>query len=404
MTIVKKMTISVVTIALVGFLGVFGYELYLRIPTDTELQIAEGPNKAIVNLIALAEEGVPINDDPYAASTYRPGDPLYEAVAYIQVKRWSVAEEKLKVLADQGNADAMFWLGQINYSGALTGLVGAGWFVRAAKLGNPYAAMMLDENNYECQENMAYYCDKKWGELGRKILIERAAQGDAKAGYALFLDQKYLYKERNLFFDKGYEVKEDDPFQILLKAANDGIKQHYYRPLLKLATLYRNRTSIELFNMDKVPLSPLEEANLFKVVEIAANNNDARAMLWVNYDAERYPEGYPEATMERLIPFSDSRKVLTIYEYYSKKAREDRRYAVQGMARAIAYDNTSLSSRSYQGIFDQFYLEDNGLDPISEAELAQAKELAKEYTLQQSQPIIYIDENVPSLFTLTDND
>jgi hypothetical protein len=50
---------------------------------------------------------------------------------------------------------------------------------------------MLDSDNYKCQDYMPKLCNAEWGELGREILRERAAQGDSKAGYALYRNLKY---------------------------------------------------------------------------------------------------------------------------------------------------------------------------------------------------------------------
>ena len=53
---------------------------YIKSPSEVWLQVAEGPNEVLAEFVAIAEKGVPINPDPYAASTYQPDDVLYDAV------------------------------------------------------------------------------------------------------------------------------------------------------------------------------------------------------------------------------------------------------------------------------------------------------------------------------------
>ena len=227
MKIVKK-TIKYILIPLC--FAVIGFLVYTKIPSEVNFYVAEGPTETLTELLEIAEKGVPINPDPYASSTYRPGDVLYDAMLVAQDGYTRDAADMMDALAAEDNVDAIFFAGMFIYSyGVYEGGGSDSYFLAAAKLGNPYAALMLDTNNPKCTDVMPKHCEAKWGELGRKILRARAAQGDAKAGYALFLNLEETQPRLSFgyLFDSEYETKGQGPFQVLLKAAKDGIKQHY---------------------------------------------------------------------------------------------------------------------------------------------------------------------------------
>ena len=361
-------------------IGVFIFALYRQTPTERSFEIAAGPNEALAELLAIAEKGVPINPDPYASSTYQPDDVLYPAMALIQ--RRGYAEDLLSELAEQGNVDAMFWLGIVHNSGFYSG---SKYFLQAAELGNPYAALMLDKDNPSCKRN----CDAKWGELGRKILRERAAQGDAKAGYALYLNIQYQKPSLGYLFNrKEYEAKGQGPFQVLLKAAKDGIKQNYYKPLSTLLDLYTYRYALMPFNDNKVPLTKKEQAILFKVMEIAVNNNDIGVIAGLSSS----PDGWRLNAADRVIDFVDETYRLFAYEAFSLMALKDRAYAIRGYARAITYQERykGMGTVFNIGIYEDM-LEDANVSLLSKKEKAQARLLADQY-LKNYAPILDVDE------------
>ncbi|KUI96951.1 hypothetical protein [Vibrio sp. MEBiC08052] len=224
MNINKKLIYkTLLTIAGVIILAAGGLMAYLAIPSGFQSRQAEGP-KVLTELLKMAQESQPFNPDPYISSTYRPGDPLYEPLLYIQRHRQGKAEELLHPLVEQGNADAMYWLAQITYDDSYySSGPAAKLFQKSAELGNPYAALRLDSNNRECQMFMSGYCDQKWGKLGRKLLQERAEKGDKKAEYYLL-----QYDE-----DSSEEVHKE-----LERLVTENAKNHYYQPLEKLLTDY----------------------------------------------------------------------------------------------------------------------------------------------------------------------
>ena len=385
MKILKRIAKYIVGLVLIAVLGVIFYAGYKLWPSEFDVNISAGPNQMLSSLIAQAKKGTPINKDPYASSLYHPDNPLYKPLLAIQQKSFLDEENTLVPLVDQGNADAMFWLGKAVYDSSFfagDGESGAKLFKRAAELGNPYAALMLDDTA-DCQMNMGWNCDSKWGELGRKLLKARALKGDAKAGFRLFKITERKAAGYSAFFKSGYQGER---FRILLKAAEDGIKQHYYPPVLYLIDHFKGRTSLSPFNSKKVPLSATEVSNLFSILKIALNNNDYTAV----FRLERLEHSkYSENTMERLLPFIGWTYTSTAFDYYALMAAADRSYAVRGFARAIAYENNGRdgATKSFNYNFMRA-----GLPPLSDKEKAQAKVLAKEYT-KQNKPIIFIDEN-----------
>ncbi|XEV12138.1 hypothetical protein ACBZ90_00885 (plasmid) [Vibrio alginolyticus] len=139
MNIVKIIVKFVVFIVMMVGLGYFFLGLYSRLPSRTDIRLTERPTEVLAELSAMGDN-TPVNSDLYAASTYRPDHPLYPSILAIQEHRWGDATDFLTPLAEQGNAEAMFWLGEITYSSNAFSR-GGQWFEKAAKLGNPYAAV-----------------------------------------------------------------------------------------------------------------------------------------------------------------------------------------------------------------------------------------------------------------------
>jgi len=386
--IINKITLYILILPVLFIVLILGYAAYLSSPTEVRLQIADGPSASLRELVDIAEKGVEINNDPYASSTYSPENALYESMYLIQNGFREKAKNLLAVLANQGNIDAMFWMGELTYK--KEGNTGADFFQKAAELGNPYAALMLDEDNVKCQEYMATHCDNKWGESGEKILRKRAEEGDAKAGFALYLMLQLNDPSFGYLFDSEYKSKGKGPFQVLLKAAKDGVKQNYYKPLLELVHLYQARRSLKPFNETKIPLTKIELDTLEKVIEIAVNNNDIGIIAELPLATKK---SYQRA-MERIASFVDRTEFSFLYDYYAEMALEGVDYAIEGYAHAISYEERYLTAVQYKKIFEsRLYVSNNKkLFDLTDEQKEQAKVLAKEY-LKQKHPIIYIDEN-----------
>ncbi|SHF47250.1 tetratricopeptide repeat protein [Vibrio gazogenes] len=373
MSINKKLIYkTLLTIVGVIILAAGGLMAYLVIPSGFQSRQAEGP-KVLTELLKMAQKSQSFNPDPYISSTYRPGDPLYEPLLYIQRHRQGKAEELLKPLVEQGNPDAMYWLAQITYDDSYySSGPAAKLFQKSAELGNPYAALRLDSNNRECQMFMSGYCDQKWGKLGRKLLQERAAQGDKKAEYYL------------LQYD---ENSSEEVHKELERLVTENAKNHYYQPLMNLIYDYYNGSYLTFFKKGRTPTEE-DKKTLIKIALIPAHNNFPPAIFNVIY------------SMIQLIPDNDALNIIkhNIYtdsnsyvcrSYYSEINNKIRDNIIRGAACAIEEDmfiNDHLNMDRYT-----FSLKQKNIKPLTTEELDKAKYIANEI-LKNKKTVIYIDE------------
>lgn len=262
---IKSLALKLLALILLAAAGFsIWFLIHIVLPSGFQSRQAEGP-KVLTEVLAMAEESQPFNSDPYISSTYRPGDVLYEPLLAIQRHRNGIARKLLEPLAERNNADALYWLGEITYGlSAFSGRQAGEYFERSAELGNPYAALRLDVDDYDCQRYMRGYCNEKWGRLGRKILQERADNGDLKAEYAL------------LDFD---EFSDKDTHLELEHLVTENAKKYYYRPLMNMLTLYEKKWHYPYLSEDE-ELSLDDKLILNKLKSLMINNNYTIAYHW----------------------------------------------------------------------------------------------------------------------------
>ncbi|WP_038181607.1 hypothetical protein [Vibrio rhizosphaerae] len=377
MNINKKLIYkTLLTIAGVIILAAGGLMAYLVIPSGFQSRQAEGP-KVLTELLKMAEESQPFNPDPYISSTYRPGDPLYEPLLYIQRHRQGKAEELLKPLVEQGNPDAMYWLAQITYDDSYySSGPAAKLFQKSAELGNPYAALRLDSNDRECQMFMSGYCDQKWGKLGRKLLQERAEKGDKKAEYYL------------LQYD---ENSSEEVHKKLEQLVTENAKNHYYQPLMRMTIDYEKRWYYPYFDR-KSQQSEEEILILSKLTKLMINNNYPpafeRALAYISI----YSKDYLKKTIQRSNLLS-SRYFLCTYSYPELKehTRED---ILKSAACAIGDDMITENDKDRNLSLYEYSLYEKKISPLTKEEVISARKSAREL-IKNKQPIIYIDEMNP---------
>ncbi|MCG9702723.1 hypothetical protein L1D19_21900 [Vibrio natriegens] len=384
MNIVKKIFKYMLVMVLMAGLGYLIRGIYLNFPSGTDVRLSEGPTEVLAELSAMGDNS-PINPDLYAASTYRPDHPLYHAILAIQEHRWGEATDLLTPLAEQGNAEAMFWLGDMTYrSSMFAGGDGAALFLKAAELGNPYAALKLSHYNHDCEVRMKFYCDEKWGVKGLQILKERADNGDAKAAYA------YLYYTR--FEDNSLEYLDK-----LVAVVKAGVKQHYYRPLRHLVRRYTHRRNLSPFKRyDLIPLSQEEKQILTSVLMIAVNNNDLPSLNLMNEEEStgiKPPLPVYNQAVHRMLPISYLRSSPLFFDYFAYEAKHNilRKVVIEGYAYALLLGSYSGEfgdrfPRIYQG-----KLEERQVSPLLDKEKEMGEELFEQYKKQYT-PIVYIDE------------
>ncbi|MDW6002368.1 SEL1-like repeat protein [Vibrio mangrovi] len=351
---------------------------YLMMPSGFQSRQAEGP-EVLTELLKMAEESQPFNPDPYISSTYRPGDPLYEPVLAIQRERWDIAQKLLQPLVDQGNADAMYWLAHISGGSIYAGKEIARLFQKSAELGNPYAALRLDVSSEDCSLYLRGYCDPKWGELGRKILQQRAEQGDVKAEY-------YLLK-----YD---ENSSEDVHKKLEKLVTENAKNHYYQPLMRMVVDYNDQSYLTYFEKSK-ELDVEEKKIISKIVMLMVNNNYSPAILnFVYFNQDLYKEKYLSEVARASIKINTNPFFCS--HYYLEKEYSTRSKIITAAACSNIVDlMKDDENEDSLGTF-KYLLKKNKLSPLTESEDIQVKNIASNM-LSEMTPMIYIDEMNPRL-------
>ena len=157
--------------------------VYFLLPNEAEKLRSDNNALGYVELLQQAKTSQP-NPDVYASSQITPDNPLFDGVLALQQGHRDIADKELSVLADEGNVNAMYWYAEtmlgvnVNYS-----VKAADLFVKAAELGNPYAALRLTPGTTDCKRYLGYRCSEDWVEKGQALLKARAEQGDVKAQY-----------------------------------------------------------------------------------------------------------------------------------------------------------------------------------------------------------------------------
>ncbi|NGO00410.1 hypothetical protein G5S52_23190 [Grimontia sp. S25] len=397
MTIKKKHLL--ISLSVLIALYIF-YEIY---PSGFQRKIAEGPSFLSKQLSSYLENNK-VNSDPYAASRYRPEDPLYAPLLAIQYGDKEKAETLLAPLVEKGNSEAMFWLAEITYGQSIySGETAGELFIKAAKLGNPYAAIRLDSRDIECTRYMESHCSEEWGEKGRVILKKLADTGDARAGYALFLHDVML---------KGGNrtAVSEESFNVLAKASIDGVKYHYYYPLMELASLYRQSYNYPIWvsssdTNDNTQVLPEEDREVLKsLYKLPAKNNDAYAInlnlpLASNGENAVIDQDYTDSQILRTLPL-----LSKVYEYgpaFARKSESNSLALIQGAAWAIVDDFNRNGhnfdyGRQFQ-IYEYFITNEYNQRFLDKNDLERARELSKQI-IETLTPVIYLDENQTDIF------
>jgi hypothetical protein len=370
-------------LAVVVALG--GYATYLRLPNGTDIELTKPLALRLAELISIADKNQTANLNLDAASTFQRSNPIFEAIIAIQQERWWEAQELLTPLAEQENAEALFWLGDITYrSSAFSGRKGAKLFEKSAKLGNPYAAIKLSPkyNSYECKMRMGSYCNEKWGELGLDILRKQADAGNVKAAYS------YLFYTK---FDDG----SFDYFEKFLDVVERGIEIKYYRPLRHLVDMYQTREHLNPYNRDIIPLTEEDRKILAKLLMVAAENNDIPSIKILNnryLDVISSPRKFDEI-VERNLNALDSQHYFISYDFFLRKYKQsnERDFLIHGYAYAMMYDKSEGEGQSvYHRMFDS-RLEESGISALTQKEKNSAKAIF-ETQVEKQKFSAYIDE------------
>ncbi|MCC4799775.1 hypothetical protein BCT30_23700 [Enterovibrio norvegicus] len=221
----KKTLIIVITITLISS----AISTYYLLSVGFKKQESQGA--VTLNYFFENEPSDDFSSDPYISSLYRPGDLLYQPVLDYQNGRLDRAIPKLKDLSEAGNSDAMFWYADhLMKVSVKSRFDGYNWFEKSANLGNPYSALMLDDDNYWCQMYFPSLCNEHWGELATKLLQERAETGDFRAEF---------------YLNKPSSFRTADDFKKMVEAVNKAAQYHYYVPAMILLGRFSRDPNID---------------------------------------------------------------------------------------------------------------------------------------------------------------
>ncbi|PMN64215.1 hypothetical protein BCT27_24880 [Enterovibrio norvegicus] len=343
-----------------------------------------------------------MNSDPYAASRYRPEDPLYAPLLAIQYGDKEKAETLLAPLVEQGDSEAMFWLAEITYGQSIySGETAGKLLTKAAELGNPYAAIKLDTRDIECIQYMGYHCSEEWGEKGRAALKKLASAGDPRAGYAIYLHDTML--------KGGYSpttTVDEESFNILAKAAVDGAKNNYYHPIITLLDIYQRNFGYPIWmrsnesKRDRYLLSDKDREIIKDLYIFMANNNDSYATnIYLYYENSLLEQDYIDHQILRMLPIWSNASDYS--PVFARKAQNDREALILGAAWALVDDFNRNDHNLKYGRqmrkfnhtvtyeFNQKSLDDSELEKAHKISLKLRKNLT---------PMIYLDENNTGIF------
>ena len=187
-------------------------------------------------LVKYVQNNIDTTVDYYFTSTYKPDNPLYQPVLAIQRERWDIAVPLLEKLVKENNPDAMYWLATISGGSIFSGDLKAKLFEKSAELGNPYAALRLNEGSDDCETYLKGICSREWGKKAEELFENRASEGDLKSKYFL---QKLEGKKVNNLLEIGIENAKHGYFYPLYEYVfytrnlNLDLKKNLYRIMVK---------------------------------------------------------------------------------------------------------------------------------------------------------------------------
>ncbi|USH04773.1 hypothetical protein K6Q96_24000 [Grimontia kaedaensis] len=392
------MKIKVKNILVILFVILATYIAVESYPSGFQKKIAEGPSFLSRQLSSYLDDNK-VNSDPYAASRYRPEDPMYSPLLAIQYGDKERAETLLTPLVEKGDSEAMFWLAEITYGQSIySGNTAGELFKKAAELGNPYAAIRLDNRNIECTRYMGHHCSEEWGEKGRVILKKLAETGDARAGYALF--------QHDVMLDGGNGVSlGEDSFSTLAKAAVDGVKDNYYYPLITLLNFYQLNASYPVWNRindsdDGTHILSEKDKEIIKsLYMLSVNNNDIYSInVALSYRKSNknsiLDDEYIDRQRIRTLPIWSTK--FGYAPAYARIAILDRDALFQGAAWAIVNDimrnDNNFDYGRWLTSFEYIITSEFNQKFLDQNELKKSQEISKEL-IKTLTPTIYLDEN-----------
>ncbi|WP_299494812.1 hypothetical protein [uncultured Shewanella sp.] len=342
--------------------------IFLLLPTKAEKLETENNALGYVELLKQAKNSQP-NSNVYASSQITPDNPLFEGVLALQRGRYGLAEQKLKLLMEAGNLDAMFWYAETILGSSVYATQEAGdLFLKAANAGHAYSALKLDPTTRDCELYLGYRCSEDWIEKGEVLLKARAEQGDVKAQYYA----NVIKKPRS---EEDYQRNID----LVTQAANNG----YYMPLIE--TIKR----LERYNS----LDNKKKQAIVKLVTLAANNNFVPAIAAsYKYTKDKNPQQAEELLL-KLARLGNRMAINATFhfDFQALQQGDDSKffnaYKFALVREIIFRKNNNTESMGWAIVRKE-------IRPFRDGEKDHIKLAAEEF-INQMTPMIYIDEMHP---------
>ncbi|WP_408615262.1 hypothetical protein [Celerinatantimonas sp. MCCC 1A17872] len=145
------------------------------------------------------------------------------------------AEQYFEQGAAQGNAHAMYWLGNTyQLEGGIKRLDAGRILLKAAQMGDPWAMNRLDPSNNESPCSMfGWPCDSKWLDKALATWKKQAEQGDGNAELALLLRDRPWYMRfipvlgKKMYADKLVDAFSHGSDYAAFKILHTDIKDKY---------------------------------------------------------------------------------------------------------------------------------------------------------------------------------
>ncbi|WP_299011308.1 hypothetical protein [uncultured Shewanella sp.] len=343
--------------------------VYFLLPNEAEKLRSDNNALGYLELLKKAKVSEP-NPNVYASSQITPDNSLFEGVLALQRGRYGIAEQKLKPLMEAGDIDAMYWYAETILGSSVYATVeAADLFVKAAELGNPYAALRLTPGTTDCKRYLGYRCSEEWVEKGEVLLKARAEQGDVKAQY-------YVNVIKNPRSKDDYQRNID----LVTQAANNG----YYIPLVDNLKRLGNYKS----------LTQEKKQALVELLKLAANNNFVPAMehlydYYIDFIGDETAYTYSIKAAQ----LGSTNAIWAVENVSVKRANDNYRKPIVTAYQFALIENELVPAKNIMDRVDYMIRKKAELT-ITEAEKQQARLAADEF-MSQMTPVIYIDELHP---------
>lgn len=146
---------------------------------------------------------------------------INEGIKLFNHKEFTKSKEIFSYLAKQGDANALFWLGIVEFNTGEQYKAGE-TLLKSAEKGNPWAMLMLSPSKNGYCDYLGWPCDDEWKEKGFSLLEKMAENGDGDAEYVLLYRRGLPWWASIPILNekKGYELADKFAHLGFFKIAN----------------------------------------------------------------------------------------------------------------------------------------------------------------------------------------